>query len=426
MVDTLLAKSVEYGAAESGDAIHAGTDELLRLKQAYVMPCVYHFFKNPPHIVRGEGSWLIDHEGKRYLDCYSGVTVMSAGHCNDEIIEPVIEQIRTLQHTTTIYLTEPVLKLAEKLASILPGDLKRSFFCASGSEAVEAALLLASLHTQRKEIIAFDNGLHGRTRWAINATGLPMWRTDPFPLSHVHHVPFGDTHALANCLAKYSGRIAAVIGEPIQGNGGIVIPPDDFWPSVRRLTAAHNTLLIMDEIQTGFGRTGQRFACEHWNVTPDVICLSKAMGNGFPIAATVTTDAIAQSYTRPGASTYGGNPVCAAAALATIDYHERHALHQCARDKGKHLLQKLRDVAESNPHFRNPRAMGLMGAVDVVDTAGDPDPSRLDAWLESLKDGGVLVGKTGPDRNVLTLLPPLTISDDEIGVLTNALHQYCD
>jgi 4-aminobutyrate aminotransferase/4-aminobutyrate aminotransferase/(S)-3-amino-2-methylpropionate transaminase len=410
-------------------ADHAGPAELLRLKSEYLLPCVYPFFRNPPQIVRGEGSYLFDHEGKRYLDCVTGVTVMSAGHCNPQIIEPAIEQIRTLGHTTSIFLTEPVLRLAEKLAQITPGEpgaaakLKRSFFCASGSEAVEGALLLATLHTHRREVIALTNGLHGRTKAAMSATGLAMWRTDPFPLATIHHVPFGDTHALADAMSRLGGRVAAVIGEPIQGNGGINIPPDDYWPAARRLTSAHGALLILDEIQTGFNRTGRRFACEHWGVVPDVLVMSKAIANGFPIAAFITTDAIAQAYTRPGASTYGGNPVCAAAALATIDFHERHDLAAHAAEHGKHLLRELHALAAMFPFLASPRGRGLMLAVDVVLPGGGADPARCDRIIESLKDRGVLIAKTGPQRNALTLLPPLTITPAEIGELIHALQQ---
>lgn len=401
----------------------SGPQELLRLKREYLVPCVYHFYKDPPQITSGEGPYLFDHDGRRYLDCLTGVTVMSAGHCNPEIIEPAIEQIRTLQHTTSIFLTEPVLRLAETLARITPGDLKRSFFCASGSEAMEGAMLLATLHTRRRQIIAMTDGLHGRTKGAMSATGLPMWRTDPFPLDTVHHVPFGDIDALRAALEARPGEVAAVVGEPILGNGGIVMPPDDYWPAMRELTREHGALLILDEIQTGFNRTGRWFACEHWGVVPDIMAMSKAMGNGFPIAAFITTDAIAASYTRPGASTYGGNPVCAAAALATIEYHERHNLGHRAAARGAQLLAALQDLASTRPFLRNPRGRGLFAGVDIVTHEGQPDAARCDSILESLKGHGVLAGKSGAGRNVLTFLPPLTISIDQIKELTDALEQ---
>ena len=404
-------------------AAPAGPDELLRLKREYLVPCVYHFYREPPQIVAGEGCYLTDHAGRRYLDCYSGVTVMSAGHCVEEIIEPAIAQLRTLQHTTSIYLTEPVLRLAEALATVTPPGLKRSFFCASGTEAVEGALLLAALHTKRDVVIAMNNALHGRTRWAMSVTGLPMWRTDPFPMSGVFHVEFGNTAALEAALRNFAGRVAAVIGEPVQGNAGIVVPPDNFWPSVRRLCDEHGALLVLDEIQTAFNRTGRWFACEHWGVTPDVIAVSKALGNGFPIAAFITSDAVAASYTRPGASTYGGNPVCAAAALATIGFHRRHRLGARAADSGRRIRHILRTLAAGTNCLHSPRGLGLMIGVDVVDAAGAADAPRCDAILERLKNNGVLAGKTGAARNTLTFLPPLTIGHDEIGILQRALQQ---
>ena len=399
----------------------AGPDELLRLKAEYLIPCVYHFYQRPPQIVAGEGCYLIDHRGRRYLDCYSGVTVMNAGHCNPAIIDPAIRQLQTLQHTTTIYLTEPVLRLAEALADVTPGELKRSFFCASGSEAIEGALLLAALHTGRSEVVAMTGGLHGRTRWTMNVTGLDMWRTDPFPIQGVHHVPFGDIAALRDVMSSRKGRIAAVLGEPVQGNGGIQVPPADYWPAVRSLCDEHGTLLILDEIQTGFGRTGRWFACERWHVQPDVMALSKALGNGFPIAAFITTDQIAASYKRPGASTYGGNPVAATAALAVIAYHREHRLAERAAVLGERLLGRLTRLAEPTSCLRRPRGLGLMIGVDVADAAGQPNPKRLDAILEELKDRGFLCGKTGTDRNVLTFLPPLVIEADQLDGLLDAI-----
>lgn len=402
---------------------HAGPDELLRLKQRYLIPCVYHFYQRPPQIVRGEGCYLFDSDGRRYLDAFTGVTVMSCGHSNPAIIEPAIEQIRTLQHTTSIYLTEPVLRLARKLAEIAPGDLCRSFFTASGTEAVEGALLLSALHTRRRRVIAMHNGLHGRTRWAMNVTGLPMWRTDPFPIEDVTHVPFGDLATLSRLLEDQGEQFAALIAEPIQGNGGVHVPSDGYWQAVRKLCDEHGVMLIFDEIQTGLNRTGRWFAGEHWGVVPDVMTLSKALGNGFPIAAFITTDAIAQSYTRPGASTYGGNPVSAVAALATIAFHEEHDLGAAADRSGGLLRRSLGALAVVNPHLQSPRGMGLMLGMPVVDDDGQPDAVRCDRYLEDLKNRGVLAGKTGPGRNVLTFMPPLTISNGQLGDLVDTLER---
>lgn len=403
---------------------HAGPDELLRLKKKYLVPCAYHFYKTPPQIVAGEGCYLIDHEGRRYLDCFSGVTVMSAGHSQPEILEPVIQQLTTLQHTTSIYLTEPVLRLAEKLASIAPAGLSRSFFCASGTEAVEGALMLAAIHTKKPDIIAATGALHGRTRWAINATGVPLWKCDPFPQPGVHRCPYGNTEAVALLLKHHANSIGALIIEPIQGNGGIQIPPPEYLPRLRELCTKHNVLLIADEVQTAFNRTGSFFACQSCGVTPDVIAISKSLGNGFPIAGYITTDAIAASFTQPSASTYGGNPMAATAALATIAFHQKHKLGTSALRLGKKLLTFLVEQAAAKSHLKDPRGKGLMIGIDIVDPHGEPDPVRLDLILESLKDAGFLVGKSGIGRNTLTLLPPLIITDTQLEDLCDALEHH--
>jgi len=401
----------------------AGPAELLRLKSQYLIPCVYHFYKEPPEIVGSEGSYLIDHLGRRYLDFYSGVTVMSAGHCNPEIIEPAIEQIRRLQHTTSIYLTEPVLRLAEMLAQLAPGDLSRSFFCASGSEAVEGALLAASLHTRRAGIVATTDSLHGRTRWAMNATGLATWRTDPFPLADVHRVPFGDAAALRRHFETTRSLPAAFIAEPIEGNGGIIIPPPDYWPTVRGLCDRFGVLLVLDEVQTGINRTGLWFACEHWGVVPDILVTSKALGNGFPISAFITTPTIAASYTRPGASTYGGNPVSAAAALATLRFHQANELGPRAQRLGKLLKNEIATAVANSTRFRPPHGMGLMIGLFTHDGTGNADATLCDLLLENLKDNGVLVGKTGPGRSTVTFMPPLTVSEQEVAEFAAAFRR---
>jgi len=408
----------------TGQSTHgyAGPEALLGLKAEYLIPCAYHFYQRPPQLVRGEGCYLFDDTGKRYLDAFAGVTVMNCGHANPAIIEPAIAQIRTLQHTTSIYLTEPVLRLAERLAGIAPGQLCRSFFTASGTEAVEGALLLAALHTRRPRVVAFKNSLHGRTRWAMNVTGAPMWRTDPYPSPLVEHMPFGDLDALEHYFSRYGPETSALVGEPIQGNGGVNEPPPGYWASVRELCDRHGVLLVFDEVQTGMNRAGSWFACTQHGVTPDILTISKALGNGFPIAAFITTDAIAQSYTRPGASTHGGNPVSAAAALAVIDYHEQHDLGRAAIRRGQQLHAGLTELRQLDRTLGRPRGRGLMVGVPVIDPQGQPDGKRCDHILESLKDRGVLAGKTGPGRNVLTFLPPLVIGMTQIGDLLDVLE----
>ncbi len=415
----------------------AAADALLRLKREYLLPCAYHFYRNPPLIVGAEDCELIDADGRRYLDLYSGVTVVNAGHCNRAINAAVVAQMQRLDHTTSIYLTEPVVRLAERLASILPGGLRRSFCCTSGSEANEGALLLAALHTGRSEFFSLGDSLHGRTKAAMSATGLAMWRTDPWPLASFHHVACD--FASGECRADDGGaavgeieramrqvgaeRVAALIAEPIRGNGGIVVPPRGFWPAVRELCDRYGMLLILDEVQTGRNRTGSWWACEQWGVVPDILTTAKALGNGYPISAFVTTDAIAAAYTKPGASTFGGNPVGAAAALATIEFHERHGLAARSRERGAQLRDGLERVARDSGLMRNVRGAGLMIGADVVDAEGGSAPQRLEALLEALKERGMLCGKSGADRNVLTLMPPLTVTRAQVEEFLAALKE---
>lgn len=398
-------------------------EHVLALKRDFLVPCVYHFYQRPPVLVRGEGAYLFDGDGRRYLDCYSGVTVVSAGHSNPEILDAAIEQLRQLQHTTTIFLTEPMLDLARAIAELAPAPLRRSFFCASGSEANEGALLLATLATGRQECVYLREGLHGRTKWAMSVTGLDLWRTDPNPLLTAHAVP-GPRHpdslrAIEGLLRRET--IAAVIAEPIQGNGGIVVPPDHYWPELRRLCSRYGTLLIADEIQTAWNRTGRWFATQHWQVVPDVVTVAKALGNGFPIAAYLTTDALAGHCTRPGAATFGGNLVSCRAALATLRYHQRHELGRRSEALGAHLLHQLRQLQERHPIIAEVRGRGLMVGVELCEADGRPATQRTDAVLEQLKDAGYLAGKTGPGRNVLTFLPPLVVEQQALDGLVDTL-----
>jgi 4-aminobutyrate aminotransferase-like enzyme len=400
------------------------TERLLAAKRDYLVPCVYHYYQKPPVLVRGEGAYLFDADGRRYLDCYAGVTVLNAGHSNAEILDAAVDQLRRLQHTTTVYLTEPMLDLARALAELAPPGLRRTFFCASGSEANEGALLLAALATGRKECVYLREGLHGRTKWAMSVTGLDMWRTDPDPLLTAHAIP-GPRHpesllALKRLLRR--DTVAAVIAEPIQGNGGIVVPPDHYWPELRKLCSRHGTLLIADEVQTAWNRTGRWFATEHWQVVPDIVTVAKALGNGFPIAAFITTDEIAARYTRPGAATFGGNIVSCRAALATLDFHHRQRLGERSAALGLGLLAKLGELQKLHAQIADVRGRGLMVGVELRDN-GQPAAALTDGVLERLKDDGFLLGKTGPGRNVLTLMPPLIVTEEALNSVVEALDR---
>jgi len=393
-----------------------GPDEILRKKKEYLIPCVYHFYDDPMQIVRGEGQYLYDHEGRQYLDCYSGVSVAGAGHCHPYIVDRICEQAKMLQHTSTIYLTQPIVGLAERLAGIMPGDIKKSFFCASGSEANEGAALLAQLHTGRSEMLAMRNGLHGRTKLGMSLTGLSFWRTDPTPVGGIMHVaspycyrcPLGlsvDSCEIECALdiekvitTSTSGRVAAFFAEPIQGNGGIITPPPGYFERAKEILDRHEILFVSDEVQTGYGRTGRMFGCQHWDIQPDIVTSAKALANGTPIGAFSTTDSIAASFTRPSASTLGGNPVSSVAALATLDVIENEDLALRAESMGSLLKTRLLELKDRHSIIGDVRGKGLMLGAELVGENKAPASEQTDRILESLKNSGVLAGKTGAGR----------------------------
>lgn len=406
------------------------SETALAKKGEFLVPCTYHFYKNPPVIVSGSMTKLRDSAGKEYTDFFAGVSVMSCGHCNPAITEAAVEQLRKLQHTTSIYLTEPALLLAERLARILPGEISKSFFCNSGTEANEGALLLARLATGREEIIAMEGGLHGRTWLASAATGIPMWRTDPFldkaPVRFAR-----DAEEAERILAERGDRVAALIVEPIQGNAGIRPMARDFFDRVLPALRKAGALLIADEVQTGFARTGKIFAVEHWGVEPDILVGAKALGNGFPIGFFAAPPNLANRFTKPSASTLGGNPVSAAAALAVLDYMERENLAARAQRLGDLLRGRLEALAAENtdhgpggsPLVGSPRGLGLMLGLPVLGTDRFDAPRCADLILEAMKDRGWLLGKNGLNRDVLAFQPPLVISEREIEDMTRDLSR---
>ncbi|MPW26897.1 aminotransferase class III-fold pyridoxal phosphate-dependent enzyme [Alkalibaculum sp. M08DMB] len=402
------------------------------------MPCSFHFYQNPPQITRGKMQYLYDdYVGGKYLDFFAGVSVMNCGHSNDTIIKDSIEQMKTLQHTTTIYLTQPIVDLAEKLSKVLPGDLNKSFFCLSGSEANEGAMLLAKLYTGNNEFIYLDAGLHGRTHLTMSVTGIDMWRASPNPELGTHratgfypNVAQNDfdlelamnksISSIEEILIKQNNKIAALIIEPIQGNGGILTPHKEYFIKLKSLLIKHNVLLIVDEVQTGFARTGKMFAIENFGITPDIMTIAKALGNGQPISAFCTTNEIAASFTRPSASTLGGNPVSSTTAISVLNYIENHSLCEHASKMGDYLTQGLQYLQNRHNIIRDIRGIGLMQGAELVEGIS-PAIEKTDKILESMKDNGILIGKNGLSRNVLAFQPPLVICKENIDECINKL-----
>ena len=424
----------------SDEKKYIGPEAILEKKKKYIMPCLGHFYSNPPEMVRGSMQYLFDSTGKKYLDCYAGVSVMNCGHANPAITEKLCEQIKTLQHVCNIYLTENFVNLAEKLAEVTPGKLQKSFFCSTGSEANEGALLLASIYTKNSEYIALRGGLHGRTKLDMSVTGIGMWRTDPEPVGGIHFAPnpycyrcpLGKKYpecdlACANAVEDIistmtSGHPAALIAETIQGNAGIVTPPKGYFKRLKEILEAHGTLLIIDEVQTGFARTGKMFAIENYDVTPDIMTMAKALGNGAPISAFISTAKIADTYTMPGASTLGGNPVSSLAGLCVLNYIKEHHLAENAKERGGQLAKGLEELQKHHPIIGDVRGIGLMRGAELVHVDKTPAAKELDEILESLKDRGFIVGKNGLGRNVMAFQPPLVITREDIDNVLNAVE----
>ena len=419
---------------------YIGHAKCLEKKKKYIIPCLGHFFTDPPQFVRGEMQYLYDSTGKKYLDCFAGVSVINCGHCNPEITGKVAQQVQTLQHVCNIYLTENIYNLAEKLAEVTPGRLQKSFFCSTGTEANEGALLLANIYNGRSEFLALRNGLHGRTKLTMNLTGIGMWRTDPNPVGGIHFAPnpycyrcplgkrFPECdYACANAvddIISYatSGNVSAMICETIQGNAGIVTPPPGYFKRLKEILDKHGILLIIDEVQTGFARTGKMFAIENYGVEPDIMTMAKALGNGAPISCFISRPEIADTYTKPGASTLGGNPVSTTAGLAVIEYIQKHDLAKKAYERGEQLRAGLRELQKKFPFIGDVRGLGLMTGAEIVNPDKSPAPDKLEFIDETMKDRGFIIGKNGIARNVLAFQPPLVISEENINDLLNNLE----
>ncbi|WP_436836499.1 aspartate aminotransferase family protein [Paenibacillus tritici] len=414
-----------------------GREAVAAKRKQYFYPCTAHFYRDAPQLVRGSMQYVYDENGKEYTDFFAGVSVVACGHCNPAITSRTIEQLQQLQHTSTVYLTQPNVELAERLEGLLPGALRRTFFVNSGSEANEGALLLARMHTGRKGFIALEAGLHGRTNLTMSVTGLQMWRTDAYldedvtfiqrpyhPEMTLEEAAAQSIESLKAVLAEKGDTIAAMIVEPIQGNGGMIMPALSYFREVKALLEPYGILLIDDEIQTGYGRTGAMFAMEHYGIVPDIISMAKALGNGVPVAAFSTTDEIAASLNKPSASTFGGNPVSAATALAVLDYIRDERLPERAAELGGRLKAGLLLLHERYPAvITDVRGTGFMLGAELAGSETEDAAVRTDHVLEEMKDRGYLIGKNGIGRNVLAFQPPLVVTAENIDAMLAALNE---
>jgi 4-aminobutyrate aminotransferase len=373
----------------------------------------------PLVVRRAKGAMVEDMDGNRFLDYTAGIAVTSAGHSHPLIVAAIKKQCRRLIHMsgTDFYYT-PQVKLAERLAALAPGgEPKRVFFTNSGAEAIEAALKLARRHTGRNRALAFMNAFHGRTYGAMSLSGSkPMQRRGFSPLvPDIHHVRYGDLESVSALLRTICPpeELAAIFVEPIQGEGGYIVPPPEFLPGLRELCDRHGVLLVFDEVQCGIGRTGKMFASEHWGVAGDIVCLAKGIANGLPLGAIVARASVMDWPSGSHASTFGGNPVACAASLATLKLVETRYTKN-ARIRGRQLSEGLNALAGRFPCIREVRGMGLMIGVEIQSTTGEPAPGLRDWLIDLAFHRGLLLLPCG--ASTIRICPPLCLTKRQVEI----------
>lgn len=422
--------------------------EIVAGQREWLLPAMLHMYSEPLALAEGKGVRVKDADGREYLDLFSGILTTSLGHCHPRIIERVTEQMGRLGHVSTLYATEVQVEAARRLAEMAPGNLTRTFFTNSGTEAIETALMMACLHTGRSEIIALRMAYHGRSFMATNVTAHGAWRPLATRVAGIHHTlapysyrcPFKQpcdescAEAFARDLEEViqtstNGQPAAFIAETIMGVGGYVVPPPGYFQRVAEIIRGYGGLLVIDEVQAGFGRTGRHwFGIEHHGVLPDIMVMAKGIAGGFPVGATITTDAIAESWKGKTISTFGGNPVCMAAMCATLEVMKEERVYRNAEARGAELREGLVALQAKHPWIGDVRGMGLMQAMEIVaePVGKEPDPKRTNALLEACRDEGLLLGQGGMWGHCVRIGPSLLVTAEEIAEGLEKLAAACD
>ncbi len=434
----------------SNDDVESNYDE-------YMMP-IWKSLDVP--IKQAKGCYVEDYDGNEYLDVFSGISVTNAGHGNDAMVEAAHEQLDEFIHGCSyVHPSQPVADLAETIAEVTPGDLQKSFFCNSGTEAVEGAIKLARKYTGSKEVLALEMSFHGRTLGSLALTGNKAYKSEMAPtMNDVAHVapPYAYRCQLCNggpcscACAEDVERViethtaddlAAVVVEPVMGEGGIIVPPEGWLSRVKEITHDHGGLLIVDEVQAGYGRTGEMWAVDHFDVVPDIMPQAKGIANGLPLGAFTATAEVADAFEAGDhLSTFGGNPVACAAALATIEELEGGIVDN-ARTQGSWLSDELAALESEYEVVGDARGLGLMQGLELVDhsetgpmdIAPAPDAKLAKSVGKHLREQGIIMGVGGFHKNVLRFQPPLTISRDQLDRTVEALrtaiethHDYTD
>jgi 4-aminobutyrate aminotransferase-like enzyme len=409
--------------------------EILLAQKNFLFPAVFHYYKEPLVVAHAKDQYVWDADGNQYLDFFGGIVTVSVGHCNEQVNRKVHAQIDKLEHVSTVFANEPQVALAKKLAQITPaGKLTKSFFTNSGTEANETAILAARCFTVSTEVIALRHSYHGRSAGTMGLTGQSPWKLGPPQSGVVHAVnaycyrcPFGLQYP--SCEVKCaqdieqvirtttSGRVAALIAEPIQGVGGFITPPKEYFKIVTDIVRNYGGIFISDEVQTGWGRTGGKwFGIEHWGVQPDIITSAKGLANGMPIGVTVARPEVADAMKGVTISTFGGNPVSTTAAKAVIDYIEEQNLLRNTEETGAYLMAGLLDLKEKHRLIGDVRGMGLLIAVELVEDRRTKAPATGATLqlMEAARENRILAGRGGLYGNVLRLSPPMNIGRADV------------
>jgi 4-aminobutyrate aminotransferase len=410
-------------------------DELLARHRAVLPSWLALYYDEPIELVEGQGRHVVDGEGNRYLDFFGGILTTMTGYDVPEVTAAIREQAGRMIHTSTLYLIRQQVELAEMIADLSGIPDARVFFTTSGTEANEAALLVASSFRRSSQIVAVRNSYHGRSFATIGITGNRGWSPSsltPFQVSYMQsgyrfRSPFrhlGDAEFIDACAddlrdviaTQTAGDIAALIAEPVQGVGGFAIPPDGFFGPVEKVCREHDMLFIADEVQTGWGRTGDHFwGHQAHGITPDLLTFAKGLGNGLTIAGVVGRAEVMDSVSANSISTFGGNPLSCAGALANLQYLLEHDLQANTKARGAQLMAALAPLGERHPAIGEIRGKGLMIGLEFVGADGwTPDTQSASAVLEGCKARGLLVGKGGLHGNCLRIAPPLSLTADEV------------
>src|SRR5580700_4239542 len=410
-------------------------DEIVRKHREFLWPAVANYYQAPLVADHASMQYVWDIEGKKYLDFFGGIVTIGVGHCNPKVTAKIKQQVDKLQHTSTLFPNEHMVALAEKLAQITPGKLQKSFFTSSGTEANEAALLLSRMISPSYDVVSLRHAYSGGSALAKSVTAQAPWRksgvisvgvshaVNPYCYRCPLHLKYPECGvACANDVESTiqtttSGSIAAFIAEPIQGVGGFITPPPEYFKIVYRIVKNYGGLFVSDEVQTGFGRTGKKwFGIEQWEVVPDIITCAKSMGNGVPVGATITTPELAQKFQGLTISTFGGNPVTSVAARAVIEVIEEENLRENTHVVGGYFREKLEELQEKYPLIGDVRGMGLMQGMELVRDrkTKEPAPAETTRLMERARANGLLIGKGGLYGNVIRMAPPMNISKADV------------